>query len=824
MKFNFKKIASALTSTVLVGSTVALAAAASYPAPFVENGAADVAVVYGSDMDMAAVTDITTSLSSALGPTGTTGTPSGEYVQLDKSANRINLGNALNGPFGSTVDDEDLPTLLADGTYTADDSDTFDYEQKINLGSATMTHFRDSEFENLVGYTERTPTVGFKISSSTYIMNYTLDFLDNVLSDVVSGDLDDIEGSDLPLFGKNYYVTDFKNGTAVGNLGKLTLLDSAQTTLIDEGESVTLDVGGTSYVISAQIYSSSEVVFTINGETTNTLNEGETYNVNGDYLGVRDILYISKDSGTSSVDFSLGSGKIELEHKTDVKINGDSVTGLKAYLYSGSSSGASTVFDKLALEWTTDDVSFLASGSELTLPGFETINFRMNELVRSEEEMVTLENDGDTSIELNMPIKDGDASLNLLYANSTGEFSGLGKASDNRLATSHNGTLWFFDKRGGSNFHTKFVVSYNSSSDAQSYILDMNVALDTGDNRNETTIKNTVTGETWSERVVGDTFDIGDVSFSINTLGANSTDQWAVISAGSNVVFNTIYTPGGLRVYLPYELTNETIGYGGDNTTASAASANEANFGSINLSSTSGATEIHESTTAGHSKASWYLFLDGEDKDDTLAGGVAFNMTVDDTSTGELQVSQVNNAGTGGPTGLEIGDSSNTYEAYIVDDVAPRTLHYTDGSQDYARAYYPSGDSETYAEVFLTDVSASSGETTNLGSVTVMDSELESSGFQNRNLLVVGGSCINSVAAALLGSDTPMCGDSWTDATNAGSGQYIVQTFNNPNAPAKVATLVAGWAAGDTQNAATFLKTQPADITVGTKYLDGLMV
>jgi len=821
MKFNFRKIASAMASTVMVGSTVALAAAASYPAPFVDGGAADVAVVYGSSLDMAAVTDVTASLSSAFAAQGSTGVPTGgDFVKLDKSSNKLNLGNTLSGPFGTTVNEEDLENLLADGVYTADDSDTFDYEQKILLGTPTLTHFRDSDFEDLMGYDERTPSVGFKISSGTFVMNYTLDFLDNVLSDIDGGDLDDIEGSDMPLFGSNYYVSDAKNGTAVvGNIGKMTLLDSASTHMIDEGESVNVVVDGNTYEISATIYSATEVVFDINGESTNTLNEGETFKVNGDYLGVRDILYVSKDTGTSSVDFSMGSGKIELEHKSDVKLNDDTISGLKAYLYAGSSSGTSTVIDKIAFEWKVDDEEFLAPGAELVMPGFETVKLSMNDFVRPEEEVITFENDGDTSMELSMPIKDGTASLNLVYANTTtGLIQGLGKASDDRLATSHNGTLWFFEKRAGSEFHTRFVASYNSSTEGESYVLDMNVQEDTGDNRNETTIKNVITGEEWTERVTGDVFDIGDVSFTINTLEANSTDQWAVITGGSGVTFNTVYTPGGLRVYLPFEVgrnaTYGELGYDGDGYLPGTSDTADVNMpGALNL------TAISEDSSTGHNADSWYLFLDGEDKDDTLAGGVEFNMTVDATSTGELQVNNVNNGGSGGPTGLEVGDSSNAYEAYIVDDVAPRTMHYTDPDQDRATAFYPSGDSESYAEVFLSDMSASAAA--ELGDISVLDTELAASGMSGSNLVVVGGSCVNSVASNLLGGAG--CGDSWTAATGAGEGQSVVETFSQTNG--KVATMVAGWAQEDTAAAATFLTTQ-ADVSTdaGSKYIDGALV
>ena len=56
MKF-LNKALPVLVSAVLLGSTIGFAAAdlGSYPAPFIANGAADVAIVYGMD---AAVTDM----------------------------------------------------------------------------------------------------------------------------------------------------------------------------------------------------------------------------------------------------------------------------------------------------------------------------------------------------------------------------------------------------------------------------------------------------------------------------------------------------------------------------------------------------------------------------------------------------------------------------------------------------------------------------------------------------------------------------------------------------------------------------------------------
>ncbi|PJE81848.1 hypothetical protein COU58_00280, partial [Candidatus Pacearchaeota archaeon CG10_big_fil_rev_8_21_14_0_10_32_42] len=67
MKFNFKKISAVLGSFAMVGATLGFAAAAAYPAPFVQSGSANVAIVYGtgqgvSSLDMVQAQNIKTSL------------------------------------------------------------------------------------------------------------------------------------------------------------------------------------------------------------------------------------------------------------------------------------------------------------------------------------------------------------------------------------------------------------------------------------------------------------------------------------------------------------------------------------------------------------------------------------------------------------------------------------------------------------------------------------------------------------------------------------------------------------------------------------------
>src|SRR3989338_6491442 len=273
MKINFRKISAAAASLIITGMSAGFAAAANYPAPLVEAGVANVAIVSGSGTGVSALDAVEAGNIQAnlnLGITSTTSTITGDAKQLDKTSDHINIGDALNGPFGSTVDDSDLD-LLADGVYVADDSDTFDYEQRVTLGSPELTHFRDSDYESLIGVSDKTPTIGINITSNQFIMNYTIDFLDDAESDVVSSELDDLEGSFLPLFGKQFYISDWDNGTVAGVTGKLTLLDSGVKGVVKEGNVETVTLSGTPYEVSIAYVDADSAKLTVNAETTTML-------------------------------------------------------------------------------------------------------------------------------------------------------------------------------------------------------------------------------------------------------------------------------------------------------------------------------------------------------------------------------------------------------------------------------------------------------------------------------------------------------------------------------------------------------------------------
>lgn len=813
MKYNFKKILSAITTAAMISSTVGLAAAANYPAPFVANGAADVAIVYGGSpltaaTDLAAVTDITADLQTKLaaqttvnGTASTAGTVTGgDYVKLSRDSTKLSLlaaQDTLTEAFGSTsVTKDNLKTLLADGTYSNDVNNEYKYEQYVTIGALQLTNFQDSDYQN------RKPTVGLKVASNTFVMNYTLDFITDAASTGGgSTDYTEFETTDLPFLGKKYYISDAKNLS--GGI-KLTLLDSANSATVSEGDTKEVTVGGKAYTVTMDASSlkscsgTTKVKLIVNGASTNSLAAGESYKLaDGTYVGIKDIACRDVAGTVGNVEFSLGTGQLVLDGSNNqVKLNDKSIDGLTAYVNRGSASGGKDTIDKIVITWKTSDKAFVTPTTSLTMPGFGAIKLSMDAFIVPSTEVVQVDR-GDRYASLTLPLKDGVASsVKFLGANASGEFNRIGGDSSDEVlytapAVGTSGINYSATTSGG-----YFFASYNSSKDTETYWLSATVSTN-DDGYNRTTIKNKVTGsDVCSGKKTGDSCTIGNVALTITSVTSDvSGNKLVNITAGSDTYFDRVYTKNGMTIFLPY-----TVG-------ATNVSVEK---GAINL--TTGSASTYPGL-AGHNVDSFYLFMETKDKDGTVGVGGKLNATIDDTSD-KVTVSAADGTGLSATLYSSLpGESSDNQEGRLASSLATEIHRVVSDSKGRLEITVPSG--ESYANVYLSAPSASiTGGSTTLGSVSVKDSEAAS--VSTKNLIVVGGSCINTVAASLLGSSTPICSADFTAKTGVEAGGFLIQTFAQTGG--KVATLVAGYNAGDTTNAATALKTQTVDTTAGKKY------
>jgi hypothetical protein len=786
----------------MLGSTMGIAAAASYPAPFVKSGAADVSIVVGAaspaNVDLTAATNLGSSLSDELASQSTGGTSSsgttasgGDSVLIDKGTNKLNMQDALTDVWTTKVTDNDMPNLLADGTFRSKDNVDYAYEQYIELSSTlNFTHFDDDD------YKEDTPTLGMRLDSSTWVLNYTIDFKKYPRSDVDSnGRLEDIQDRDITIMGNTYKLLNAYNASTDT---KLELMKGTATENINLNEEITTSVEDSSYTVTLTYVDTTYAQFEVidsegTSQSTTKLSKGSTYKLSdGTQLGVTDISYQAFSGGVMSAEFTLGASKLTLENGQALEMDDVDINEIIVGISRTEVAANQVDITKIILSWTTDDEEFVADDSNLVLPGFESIKMSYGGFVTPCEETVTVKNTGTYGIELNVPIKDGDAKFTILNGNAT-DFLYVADDTDGTgiLRTSNEtaGTKIVFDK----DTDDYFVASWNDSTSSESYLLKVTtITEDTSVKTNYTTIENAITGDQVTQKKQDDTITLGNIELTVGPIDkAAKSVEFTIASGGT---FNRIYTNGGLGIWLPINATgDESKGAdGGDYSVV------------FNVTNNFGAT--------------YPLIMSEEDRNGNLGSGAVITATLDQTgSSSKAEPNEVSpSTGFSAGTYKEIGETDE-YEGYVISDLGTRVLFKqpTSGENELDIIYHCE---ESYGEIYITSpdtvIAPSDGEDgVELGSVTYNDNELTDAA-KAKNLVVVGGSCINTVAAELLGGS--YCAAEFTSMTGVGADQFLVQVFDNPYKAGKIAMLVAGYEAADTQKAVTYVTKEAPSTDVGT--------
>jgi hypothetical protein len=754
MKLNFKKISAVLGSVVMAGASLGFAAAASFPAPFVQNGVANVAVVYGtgagvSQLDQVSAGNIESNLGTYV--TGGSTNISGENVLLQMPSSYLHVGNGISQVFGRSVTKTDMPTLLADGTYQDSQNSDHSYTQKIDVANLTLKQFDLEQYDSNV--TSTTPAIGFPLSSGANVLNYTLTFTSAVNSSLM-------QYTNLNLMGSSYYVLSASSTS-------LTLLDSAATaTLSNVGSSTTLNVGGKTYAVSVAYIDSSNVKLTINGQTTDTLQKGSTYKLSdGSYVGIKDVLYNTAGSGNGEVDFSIGAGKIILNNGQNVQVGTNSVSGVTATI---GASGKS--ISNISIQWDTGDTGAITQSMPLTMPAFDGVKLTFGGMTYPKNENTTVANDGNTAVKVSTTLEGGSVSLDVLGIDkTTGNFTTIGQDSNNLLVTNNSAYLNKIHQ------NSEFVISGINGKVAESHVYKVTSFSNTTENglqvvlTDQANTANQVTLTNGQASSVGVSTGI-TLTPSINYAAKNVS----FTASGTGANFASLYTNDGLKMLLP--------------------------------------TSVHVNGNASKPTVQSYnLQFTEADKNGNIASGNKFNITVGSVGTTTKQTSVTGVSGAG--SAVEVGQT-NVYD-YTVASPLATAISYNEGpTQETASLVYHGG--ESYGQLYLASPSATISGSSKLGNVLVTDSEISS--VSGKNLVIVGGSCINSAAATALGVAYPTCGPAFTQATGVGSGQFLLEGVTGKFG-GSFALVVAGYEAADTTNAATYLTHNTVDTSakyVGT--------
>ena len=857
MKYTFKKIASILASALMVSSTIGLAAAA-YPGPFVKDGNADVAVVYGSTAaasDLLAVTDITSSLQAELAKqtaksgSSTSTSISGEASPLFTGSTKIYVNSTLNS-VKSTLTKTELPTILKDGSFSGNVDAT--YTQTVTLGSNPIMTFAKAPTSS------DDPDFGFALSTSATnpVYSYKTTFNKAVALNSV-----DSEGQDLTLLGQKFTIA-----SATDNSSLILLKSAEKVSLSSDNPSTEVTVGGKKFTVELVSASDTAATIKVTDENGNSdskeINENSSKKVQGLTVAVTNAdetnLKLSASIIAGAEKYTFASGSSITKGDNDDVIDGTLVTFSTADMSSVTSI-------QVNVSAGNSDNDAIKNGASFVDPVFSTfkIDFASlsSPLNSSDREDIKVTNSGDDKLQVKLTDSRGNEKTVQYVKNTTG---GLQLQGDN-----DGRNITVFERQV--TFRNEYMVVGNE--DEGRLLKVSSITNQTGSSYSNDKIRfqDVFSGETYEATLTSKgagTVTIGgkvyDLVYADNQAAAGEDQrtvrlQYPDSGSGVAIIYPTIETSKGAKLAF-YEPVNITLdnwdGTGADLSTLRFPDGDGYSDVAITLlgaagNFTVGGTyigSVTNSTTATIGRLTYNFTYAGPNQTQVLlvnpAGGniadpaiVVFEEKDDPGNYNALIVTS--EQGGSADDGIGVSDIIRTWlpvtttgSVNLRDTLASNskvtkeadlygavmTLDDGDSDQRIATISYP--DEQVAALVYgaansaeiEASTSGGSGTVKVLGSVAVKDSEAAS--VSTKNLIVVGGSCVNSVAAELLGG--ALCGADFEAKTGAGAGSFLIETFSRSSG--KVATLVAGYNAGDTANAAKAFTTQTIDTSVAKKY------
>jgi len=854
----FRKAMTVLGSAALIGMTVGAAAAASYPSPFTSN----TAIVYGSGAastlsEMNAVSDIAANLDAAsAGSVGLVSGTEGDIVPLDTDSTRIYLNTSLNTA-QSDYGKANLPVVLGDYTFSGNVDAKLTSTITILSGAAAGTAGSNKVIFEKQPQSSTDPVIGISLGSNSQAL-----YNASVTSKAIALNATTSTGETIHLFGRDFVVSTATDADSI-----ILFSSAKQVNLVAGGSSPnpseTVVIDGTSYEVEIITGTSTEATIAVNG-ISKEISEGSSKKISGIDVAVKSVTE-STALDTITAAILVGSEKITFENGAAVMMGSDDdpVDGTKAFITGGP--GAMTKLAVTVFRPTTSEDAILA-GESFVDPVFGSFKIDFaglsSALDDSARETILVDNSGDKGMSLTMTdSEDVTATFEFVY-NTSGDTT-LMDTNDYNIEVIEEANLTEneYTMIGNEDYGHLIQVTqiYNStSSDVTS---------------DKVKFKDVFSGDVYSTTFTA-TEGSGTVAIDGKTYTVtfeNSGDEgWAQITyptseSGANnyVVYPTIKTANGNQVAL-YEPLTITLGDpDGDGTDTAittlkfpdgdgytdvtltyADNGNANGFGNWTLGGT-GQTAAYINATAGVSGAN------------IVIGQLTYNISIADSELNTSILYLTNPEATANLYGpgliiFEGKDDANKYEAIVVDlednaagsstnpigvddilfttttfyqktlqsdsDITESVNLYgsfasMDGntaSQKVLTLSLP--DAQVYAQIYLGELdSVVSGATTSVGVKTYTDTEATS--FAGMNLIVVGGSAINAIAAELLGS--AYSEEAFTTATGIAAGEFLIKSYDRSG---KTALLVAGYNAADTEKAAKVLLNEVIDTTVGKEY------
>lgn len=852
-----KRLLAVGTGATMLGATAMGAMAAdlgSYPDMFITDGTFNGFLVVGeaaAPIDNLAMTDIAAAMQYKGAAEATTTTVEGDAWLVGTSSKYLELANsnATASSIGAetfrninTFIGEDELAALGDGTWTTNEAD-YNFQQFLFFDDTG-----DVSVEKVVKYVENDDDITADhlfIKSGRQIARYKLEFSSAATSDVTDSGgtsdttgtyLDDFENTDISIMGKPYTVVLARRVSAGADANahgmKLTLMGGSTSDTLLEGETKSYTAGGSEYEVALTFVDSDEGKFTVNGEATTKLKVGETYILSDDSeIGVSEVLYQDYAGGVHSVTFFLGASKMELQDQDNddtgvgekkMKVGSDDIDGSLVFI-TGTDDNTTATISTIEVNMTADDDYFVASGEKLSelidaagdeeevlvnggfdleykgLAEQDTRELRLKSSSSKRYKLQLYDGDGN---QVDIPVAYADSTYNISVGEDT-QVGGASRAGQKRLiinetaVASATGTVKIYKD-------DYLVITSGTASDgsAKSYLLQYKGADKNTDTSPKIKFKNmgsaesleySATTTTAADTVA--TIKLGGNSFIVQNASLQSADDYQVVVDldGSGTIANTL------------NLINFTDNYG--STWGFTDFASEDNRGAV----------IGEGGLGtGNSSSTDFLTIqqatpNADDYDNVVPTNIKLNIT--STTGPEVRADQygVTLITPDGETEVSYAYTSmGTFVKFDEPSSDPDEITLTyPAKQKLPQVYFTSG--------AVTTTTATGGELTRVTVVdaTKLDSEVASASAQN--LIVIGGPCVNTIAADLLANPTD-CTEGFTP------GKARVKLFEHANG--NVAMLVAGYSGADTRLAGKVIAHRWAELSgaevevEGTTYSD----
>ena len=200
----------------------------------------------------------------------------------------LNYNVSASGYLKSTVKNADVPSVLKDSSITwtnADDSDTYDFQEKV-----LISNHADQQIE-----TSATKNKDFEDNPALFIKNgglrYNFTFDENINTTKISSDYP----LEIELLGQTLKITSV-------DANKLTATVAEEHFLYAGGEVTVEDK-----VVTLETVGSSSVAVSVDGGTPVVISSGSEKSVGGIKIKVGSILYLSENQESSGATLEIGS-------------------------------------------------------------------------------------------------------------------------------------------------------------------------------------------------------------------------------------------------------------------------------------------------------------------------------------------------------------------------------------------------------------------------------------------------------------------------------------------------------------------------------------